>query len=96
MRAGKTSRNDGTLYSVFIYLAIIRLAQDLPFARFRQLVVSQDQTKLMVLLQFLFDADVQRTVRAKACARMSFCVRATETSSFPQRHTHARTLYTFH
>lgn len=62
MRAGKTSRNDGTLYSIFIYLTVIRLAQDLPFPQYRQLVLSQDQTKLMVLLTFLFDAEIMRGV----------------------------------
>jgi hypothetical protein len=62
MRAGKTSRNDSTLYSIFIYLTTIRLAQDLPFPQYRQLVLSQDQTKLMVLLTFLFDPEIMRGV----------------------------------
>ena len=35
MRAGKTSRNDLTLYQIFTYLAVIRLGQDLAFPQVR-------------------------------------------------------------
>ena len=62
MRAGKTSRNDIVLYQIFTYLAVIRLGQDLGFPQFRLLVLGQDQSKLYVFLQFLFDKEIMRTV----------------------------------
>ena len=53
--AGKTSRNDYTRYMVLGYLALFRL-DELGWDRFRGFIMSDDPLKMMVLLEYLFNA----------------------------------------
>ena len=62
LRAGQTLRTDGTLYKVMAYLTLVRLAQDLAFPQFRQLVMGQDTGKMKVWLEFVCDEEIQKQV----------------------------------
>lgn len=47
--SSSTNRNDVTLYSIFGYLICFRL-DELPFAEFKKMVLSQDAVKMNVFL----------------------------------------------
>ena len=47
-------KNDATLFSLFTYLICFRL-DELPFAEFKKIVLSQDMVKMHVLLGFIFN-----------------------------------------
>jgi len=51
--AGETQRADMTMYTIFGYLALLRLTE-LGFSDFRQLVLSQESFKMSVFLKFTF------------------------------------------
>ncbi|KAL1503744.1 hypothetical protein AB1Y20_012214 [Prymnesium parvum] len=54
--SGETQRGDYTLYTVFAYLAIVRL-HELGFSAFRSLVLSQEHFKMSIFLKFLFNQE---------------------------------------
>lgn len=54
-----TNRNDMTLYTIFAYLSFFRL-EEIAIEDYRKLVLSQEPTKMHVLLQFIFDAEKLR------------------------------------
>jgi hypothetical protein len=60
--SGSTNRkNDGTLFAVFAYLVCFRM-DELPFAEFKKIVLSQDPVKMNVLFSFIFNLEGLRSV----------------------------------
>lgn len=58
MYSGTTNRkNDSTLFAIFTYIICFRL-DELPFAEFKKMVLSQDLVKMNVLLNFIFDFEL--------------------------------------
>lgn len=51
-----TNRNDITLYQIFAYLSFFRL-EEIAIEDYKKLVMSQEPTKMHVLLQYCFNAD---------------------------------------
>lgn len=60
MKSAQTNRKDGTLYSIFGYISLFRL-DDLNPDDFKRLVLSQDNVKMNVFLQFMFNIDNLKT-----------------------------------
>lgn len=60
MKSAQTNRKDGTLFSIFGYISLFRL-DDLNPEDFKRLVLSQDNVKMNVFLQFLFNVDNLKT-----------------------------------
>jgi hypothetical protein len=56
-RSSVASRSDITLFTLFAYFTVCRL-KDLGFKPYRQLVLSQDGQKMLVLLHFLFNEEM--------------------------------------
>ena len=54
-----TNRNDITLYKIFAYLSFFRL-EEIAIEDYKKLVMSQEPSKMHVLLQFIFDAEKLR------------------------------------
>jgi hypothetical protein len=52
--AAAVTRADNLLYTVMAYLAVFRL-EDMGFPRFREIVLSQDSTKMVTMLSYLFN-----------------------------------------
>ena len=50
-------KNDSALFAIFTYLICFRL-DELPFAEFKKMVLSQDMVKMNVLLGFIFDIEL--------------------------------------
>ena len=74
LRASNTNRNDSTLYSIFTYLAVIRL-EEMKFEEFRRFVLSQDQTKMFALFDFLWNEEMQNTAIKEAWYHQDECGR---------------------
>jgi hypothetical protein len=49
-------KNDATLFAIFTYLICFRM-DELPFAEFKKIVLSQDPVKVNVLLSFIFNLE---------------------------------------
>jgi hypothetical protein len=49
-------KNDATIFSIFTYLFCFRL-DELPFAEFKKIILSQDMVKMHVIFSFIFDFD---------------------------------------
>jgi len=64
---GLISPQEATLYSIIIYIAVLRLSE-LPIKEFRRLVISQDAEKMYNLLSYLFIEDSQEALAAAWCA----------------------------
>ena len=55
-------KNDATLFAIFTYLICFRM-DELPLNEFKKIVMSQDQGKMNVLLNFLFNfEDLRKNV----------------------------------
>jgi hypothetical protein len=52
--AAAVSRADNMLYTVMAYLAVFRL-DDMGFSKFKDIVMSQDSTKMTCMIQYLFN-----------------------------------------
>lgn len=52
--ASTNRKNDATLFAVFTYLVCFRM-DELPFAEFKKIVLSQDPVKMNVLFSFIFN-----------------------------------------
>merc|ERR1711871_280634 len=63
---GLISPQDAVLYSIIIYIAVLRLSE-LPMKEFRRLVMSQDATKMNMLLSYLFLEDSHEELAAAWC-----------------------------
>eukprot|EP00741_Cyanophora_paradoxa_P008266 tig00001278_g7996.t1 len=60
---GRLLREDMTMYSIYAYLAIIRMA-DLTFGEFRKFMVSEEAQKMEVFLEYLFnEANLEKWMR---------------------------------
>ena len=50
-------KNDSALFAIFTYLICFRL-EELPFAEFKKMVMSQDMVKMNVLFTFIFNFEL--------------------------------------